>query len=94
MKKYWAKSNPAETIQEHTDNLLVNYRLLKETYPDLSINWDMLYLVCLYHDLGKINLKFQNKIIGRKRDDTEIPHGILSLSFFNAKKFQEEGYSE
>ncbi len=93
MKKYWAKSNPAETIQEHTDNLLVNYRLLKETYPDLSINWDMLYLVCLYHDLGKINLKFQNKIIGRKRDDTEIPHGILSLSFFNAKKFQEEGYS-
>ena len=94
MKKYWAKSNPPETIQEHTDNLLVNYRLLKETYPGLNMNWDMLYLVCLHHDLGKMNLKFQNKIIGRKYDNTEIPHGILSLSFFNAKKLKEAGYSK
>ncbi len=94
MKKYWAKSNPPETIQEHTDNLLVNYRLLKETYPGLNMNWDMLYLVCLYHDLGKMNLKFQNKIINRKYDNTEIPHGILSLSFFNVKKLKEAGYSK
>ena len=94
MKKYWAKSNPPETIQEHTDNLLVNYRLLKETYPGLNMNWDMLYLVCLHHDLGKMNLKFQNKIISKKYDNTEIPHGILSLSFFNSKKLIEMGYSE
>ena len=94
MKKYWAKSNPPETIQEHTDNLLVNYRLLKETYPGLNMNWDMLYLVCLHHDLGKMNLKFQNKIINRKYDNTEIPHGILSLSFFNVKKLKEAGYSK
>ena len=77
MKKYWAKSSPAETIQEHTDNLLVNYRLLKETYPGLNMNWDMLYLVCLYHDLGKMNLKFQNKIINRKYDNTEIDYFAL-----------------
>ena len=94
MKKYWAKSNPPETIQEHTDNLLVNYSLLKETYPSLNMNWDMLHLICLYHDLGKMNLKFQNKIISRKYDNTEIPHGILSLSFFNSKKLIEMGYSE
>ena len=94
MKKYWAKSNPPEMIQEHTDNLLVNYRLLKETYPGLNMNWDMLYLVCLHHDLGKMNLKFQNKIISKKYDNTEIPHGILSLSFFNSKKLIEMGYSE
>ena len=94
MKKYWAKSDPVQTIQEHTDNLLVNYRLIKETYPGLNVNWDMLYLVCLYHDLGKMNLKFQNRIINSKFDNTEIPHGILSLSFFNAKKLKEEGYSK
>ena len=94
MKKYWAKSNPPETIQEHTDNLLVNYSLLKETYPSLNMNWDMLHLICLYHDLGKMNLKFQNKIINRKYDNTEIPHGILSLSFFNVKKLKEAGYSK
>ncbi len=48
----------------------------------------------LYHDLGKMNLKFQNKIINRKYDNTEIPHGILSLSFFNVKKIKEAGYSK
>lgn len=94
MKRYLAKSNPPETVQEHTDNLLVNYNILKKTYPDLAVNWDMLYLVCLYHDLGKINLKFQNKLITKKYNDKEIPHGILSLSFFSAKKLKKEGYSE
>lgn len=30
MQKYLAKSNPEETIQEHTDNLLKNYQRLKK----------------------------------------------------------------
>lgn len=44
MKEFLAKSNPKETIQEHTDNLIKNYELLKEIYPNLEIDWDILYL--------------------------------------------------
>ncbi len=94
MNKYLAKSKPLETIQEHTNNLIENYELLKKIYPNLNVNWDMLYLVCIYHDLGKMNLKFQKKIEGKKYDNTEIPHGILSITFFNTKKLKELGYSK
>lgn len=30
--KYYAKSNPIETIKEHTDKLLENLEILKRTY--------------------------------------------------------------
>lgn len=94
MNNFLAKSNPKETIIEHTDNLIENYFLLRKIYPDLEINWDILYLACLYHDLGKINKKFQDKLCRIKTYNNEIPHGILSLSFINTKKLKEEGYSK
>ena len=54
MKKFWAKSNPRETVQEHTDKLIENFNKFKAIYPNLNVDWDILYLACLYHDLGKI----------------------------------------
>lgn len=93
MKEFWAKTYPRETIQEHTEKLLENYNLLKSTYPDLNIDWDMLYLACLYHDLGKINKKFQDRLSFGIRDDSEIPHGILSLAFIDFDELEEKGYS-
>ncbi|ABR48352.1 metal dependent phosphohydrolase [Alkaliphilus metalliredigens QYMF] len=94
MKRYLAKSNPEETIQEHTDHLIENYKLLKLIYPNLQVNWDILYLACLYHDLGKMNLKFQDKIKGIKKSEDEIPHGILSLAFINSKELKDKGFSK
>ncbi|MBL4931894.1 CRISPR-associated helicase Cas3' [Clostridium paridis] len=94
MNKYLAKSNPKETIQEHTDNLLKNYRVLKETYPSLEINWDMLYKACLYHDFGKMNSKFQEKIETHRLIPGEIPHGILSLAFIDYEDLEANGYTE
>lgn len=93
MNFYLAKSNPKETIQEHTDNLLENFKILKKVYPNLDVNWDILYLACLYHDLGKMNLNFQARIHGRKIPETEIPHSIMSLSFINPKKLKLKGYT-
>lgn len=93
MNKYLAKSNPKETIQEHTDNLLRNYNLLKSIYPNLKMKWDILYLACLYHDLGKMNLKFQYKIENQTKVDGEIPHGILSLAFLNVKHLKNKGFN-
>lgn len=94
MNNYWAKSNPRETIIEHTEKLIKNYELLKEIYPNLNVDWDILYLACLYHDLGKMNRKFQDKIEHIRRHIDEIPHGILSLAFINVKALEEQGYTK
>lgn len=95
MNNYLAKSRPEETIQKHTDNLLKNYELLKSIYPSLEINWDILYKSCLLHDLGKMNMKFQRKIEKSVKSVDEIPHGILSLAFIDAKYLiKNKGYSK
>ncbi|MCR2045105.1 CRISPR-associated helicase/endonuclease Cas3 [Anaerosalibacter massiliensis] len=93
MNKYLAKSNPQETIYEHTDNLLKNYEIFKRIYSDLKIDWNILYLACLYHDFGKMNLKFQQKIEYGKRYKDEVPHGILSLAFLNTRELKMNGYT-
>ncbi len=97
-----------ETIIDHTNNLYENYLLLKSIYPNIkNINWDILEMVCLYHDLGKINTKFQNKLISKLKkensnlkelEDTlleidEIPHGYLSPAFLPID-YLEEIYDE
>lgn len=75
--RYLAKSMPEETIEEHTNRLLDNLESFKNLYPNININWELLYLACLYHDLGKINKDFQDKIKGKKIEN-EIPHAYLS----------------
>ncbi|MDU5082961.1 CRISPR-associated helicase Cas3' [uncultured Tissierella sp.] len=94
MNNYLAKSNPPETIIDHTEKLIENYEVLKRIYPNLNVDWDILYLSCLYHDLGKMNRKFQDKIERIKRHIDEIPHGILSLAFIDAKSLESQGYSK
>lgn len=94
METYLAKSNPIQTIQQHTNELLKNYYLLKEIYPNLFDDWDILYKACLLHDLGKINSKFQTKIKTGKRIKGELPHAILSILFIDWENLEEEGYSE
>nr|WP_300006006.1 CRISPR-associated helicase Cas3' [Tissierella sp.] len=92
--EYLAKSNPKETIQEHTDNLLRNYEQFKTIYPDIDINWELLYLACIYHDIGKMNKDFQDKIKGKKIKD-EVPHAFLSAGLIPKKeiisKFGKDG---
>ncbi|PGA45918.1 HD domain-containing protein, partial [Bacillus pseudomycoides] len=59
-----AKSNPIETIKEHTNHLIEQYQVLKNLYPNIDlVDWGLLYLACLYHDIGKVNTKFQNKLL-------------------------------
>lgn len=101
---YLAKSNPKETIQQHTDKLLLNLDILKNVYPNLFLNWDILYMLkiaCLYHDIGKINVSFQKRIMGKKEKQL-LPHGLFSLCFLDGdnlydivyKKYLEDGNSE
>lgn len=99
---FYAKSNPIETLKEHTDSLLKQYQVIKDNYGDnvenvISIDknrfWYLLWLACKYHDLGKCNNTFQNiirqKIGENKLEDTigvNVPHGYLSPAFIPYKK--------
>ena len=60
---FWAKSNPKETIKEHTDKLLENLQILKNEYGKQitkNINmeedrfWKLMSIICTYHDTGKV----------------------------------------
>lgn len=80
---YYAKSNPKESIKEHTDKLLENLEELKEIYGNEILKekgieesrfWYLLEIICKYHDIGKTYTPFQNIIktkIGEPYTKTE-----------------------
>ncbi|WP_445492470.1 CRISPR-associated helicase Cas3' [Niallia sp. 03133] len=92
---FLAKSdeNLEETIVKHTESLLQELENLKGIYSNIPfLRWDLLKLSCIYHDVGKMNTKFQNKLlVALKKTDCllndripnvkEIPHGYLSCAF-------------
>ncbi len=99
----YAKSNPEESIGEHTNKLLENFEVLKNTYSneieknmeDKERFWELLRIACLYHDIGKVYTPFQN-IVLKELNKPLIPtnftydyikHEQLSLAFFPAKQF-------
>lgn len=94
-----AKTKDEETIIGHTEKLIDNYKILKRIYPKINnLDWDILELACRYHDLGKLNTKFQNKLLEKlgyeKLKDTlpeidEVPHGYLSPAFLDLKEIEE-----
>lgn len=92
MIKYLAKSD-GETIVEHTKELLKEYDMLKKEYPTAltETRWDLLRIACQYHDLGKINTKFQKKLERHiSKVDREVPHGLLSISLLPTKELKSK----
>lgn len=102
----YAKSNPVETLKEHTNELIRAFKLFKELYgenierlidmkPDRF--WELLEMACQYHDLGKANTSFQNIIrnaIGEEElpDNIKIniPHNYLSPAFLPVNELNED----
>lgn len=69
--KLYAKSEPIETIKEHTDKLLENLKILRNKYGnkitkaidmDEERFWKLMEIICKYHDVGKVFSGFQNVI--------------------------------
>ena len=90
--EFLAKSN-GETIMEHTENLISNLKNFFIIYSKINVNKKLLLLACIYHDLGKINKKFQSKLSGQKQNG-ELPHGLLSTSFIDSKSLSENGFDK
>ena len=103
--KYYAKSDPIETIKEHTDKLLENLEILKKEYGEKitqSIEmpeerfWQLMKIICKYHDAGKVFSGFQNAIreaIGKeliptKFNNQEIKHEQISPMFVPYKQYE------
>ena len=90
--EFLAKSN-GETIMEHTENLINNFKNFFTIYSEINVDKELLLLACIYHDLGKINKKFQSKLSGQKQNG-EFPHGLLSTSFIDSKSLSENGFDK
>ncbi|MGC9140673.1 CRISPR-associated endonuclease Cas3'', partial [Athalassotoga sp.] len=85
----YAKSNPPESLKEHTERVMKNFDLLKKTYDKQIRNllpekyketfWKALEIACYYHDFGKLYKPFQDKIIkainpNQKQKKDDIPY--------------------
>lgn len=87
-----AKSNPIETIRQHTDKLIsAADKLWKLKYIN-DETYRLLKIACEYHDYGKVNEKFQNRITKGENFNikNEIPHGILSMVFLKKDMFNSD----
>lgn len=107
---FYGKSNPIETIKEHTDKLIINLKRLKKIYGkrisqiiDMSEErfWQLMEIICKYHDVGKVFSGFQNEIrkkigeelIVTRFNNNVIKHEQISPMFVPVKKYnltQEE----
>lgn len=91
---FLAKSS-GETIIDHTKVLLEKCSTLQRYYPEIPVNWDLLRHACLYHDFGKMNHLFQEKIrMGKMKMEGEIPHALLSIAFLPIRQLKKEYTTE
>lgn len=99
-----AKSNPVQTIKEHTDDALALWNVFLKYYGQYFSEKEkkLIYWAVFYHDIGKINPGFQyamHQLTGRKYDGikpvaAEVPHGFLSGAYMDVhylkNKFPED----
>ena len=103
--KYYAKSNPIETVKEHTDKLLENLGVLKRTYGAKIVQavdmpeerfWQLMEIICKYHDVGKVYSGFQNEIrknigdplLQTKFNNEQMKHEQISPMFVPYKEYE------
>lgn len=89
--EFYAKSLPAESIKKHTDELLNRLATYKKVNGNhltrLSArDWELLEIAVKYHDIGKADTVFQNrirKVLGKSLlpivSSYNIPHNLLSV---------------
>ena len=80
LDQIYAKSEPRETLVEHTENVLRTLAAIKDRTAGFSEDfWRACYVMCLFHDAGKITDNFQDALNGKR--DENIRHEMLSGTF-------------
>lgn len=103
MNLFLAKTKDEKTIVEHTNDLLYYYDAFKEEFESIIDPQviELIELAVIYHDIGKVNRRFQNKLYEKldkpllpilEKND-EIPHGYLSPAFIDFEALKEK-YSD
>lgn len=105
MDEFIAKSNPPESIRQHTDRLLALLEELRRIYPECLTDeeYEIVKLACEYHDYGKTVYNFQKKISAKAgqafsiepemeklyQTCENVPHGYLSPAFIPIKELKQ-----
>lgn len=81
-----AKSNPRETLTQHTDKVLEIWGRLRGRYSGIIKNpdfWRDSFFAVLFHDFGKVCSNFQETIKGERAfgDDERVRHEFFSGMF-------------
>ena len=94
MSTLFAKSDPRETLKEHTENCLAVYNSLRERMPFLADIaevpdfFEHLFYAVALHDFGKAATGFQKQLTDRKR--WGYRHEILSTGFVVTLQLPQE----
>jgi len=82
LQKYFAKSN-GKTLEKHINDLLDQFRIFLDRYPYVLNEREKMLLAKAieYHDYGKLNKLFQDKMRQPNRHDDMVPHQFLSPLF-------------
>lgn len=97
LEEIWAKSNPKETLTQHTKAVLDIWEQLRKRYGKEIGNdefWNASFVAIAYHDFGKICNIFQETLKGERtfNSDEWIRHEFYSgmFLFLNDLKFYRE----
>jgi CRISPR-associated endonuclease/helicase Cas3 len=89
LKCILAKSDPEETLEEHTTKVLEIWAQLRDRYKHIITDdnfWVDSFYAVAFHDFGKICSNFQEAITGKKafNDDERVRHEFFSGMFLFA----------
>ncbi len=91
-----AKSSPEKSIREHTDELLSALENLKKLgYISDERVYKLCKHACEYHDYGKVNHEFQERLKTRKKFDpaNEIAHNLLSVPLVEKNELSDDDFA-
>lgn len=97
---YIGKSNPRQTVWQHTEEALRLWSNFEKIYGEYFSETEraLIYWALYYHDVGKISPHFQWRMCdllnracaGKKPEGLEIPHGFLSCAYMDVREFEEK----
>lgn len=88
-----ALAKPEKTIIEHSNDLVIQAKKLKELNYIDDEQYKILAKACAFHDIGKNNSEFQERINNNKKKfspQKEVYHNILSGLMLSEKDFEND----